>query len=99
MNRLIPVTEETSALAAAMRAGIPRDGQAWDKFIAVLLKVGENVKAHKHVYHTALYYPESCDPIIFTPTDGAIVYLPPGTKHEVPPVKTARLSAAMLVKV
>ncbi len=99
MNRNIPITEETSSLAAAMRAGVPRDGEAWDKFIAVLLKQGENIKAHKHVYHTVLYYPESCDPITFTPTAGAILYLPPGTSHEVAPVKDARISAAMLVKV
>ncbi len=99
MNRLIPVTGDMSSLAAAMRAGVPRDGTAWDKFIAVLLKPGENIKKHKHVYHTVLYYPESCEPIVFEPTAGAILYLPPGTKHSVPRVKDARLSAAMLVKV
>ncbi len=99
MNREIPATGEVSALAAAMRAGVPKKGEDWDKFIAVLLKPGENIKAHKHVYHTVLYYPESCEPIVFTPTAGAILYLPPGTKHSVPVVKDARLSAAMLVKV
>ncbi len=99
MNRLIPVTGDMSSLAAAMRKAVPRDGTAWDKFIAVLLKPKENIKAHKHVYHTVLYYPEDCEPVVFTPTAGAILYLPPGTVHSVPPVKNARLSAAMLVEV
>lgn len=98
MNRDIPATGPMSVLAAAMRAGVPRKGEDWDKFIAVLLKPGENIKAHKHVYHTVLYYPEDCEPVVFEPTAGAILYLPPGTVHSVPQVKDARLSAAMLVK-
>ena len=98
MNRLIPVTEEMSPLAAAMRNGVPKNGTDWDKFLAVFLKPGEYVKAHKHVYHTVLYYPETCEPAIFTPTAGAILYLHQGTVHSDPVVKDARLSAAMLVK-
>lgn len=95
MNRII---KGESSLARMMRAGVPKNGDDWDKFIAVLLQPGENVKPHKHVYHTVLYYPESCDPVVFTPTSGAMVYLPPGTEHEVPPVENARISVAMLVK-
>ena len=95
MNRLI---KGHSELARMMRAGVPKNGDDWDKFIAVLLKPGEKIKSHKHVYHTVLYYPESCEPIVITPTDGAILYMPPGTEHEVPVVKDARMSVAMLVK-
>ena len=73
-------------------------GYDFKNLIMVHLKPGENVRAHEHADHTALYYPADSDPITITPTAGMIIYLPPGTPHVVPPVKSERVSVAMLVE-
>jgi len=67
------------------------------KFMQVDLSPGQNIKAHKHAHHAVLYYPDNADPVIVTPEAGTMIYMPPGTVHEVPAVLTARTSIAMLV--
>lgn len=67
------------------------------KFMEVSMKRGDNIKAHKHAHHAVLYYPDESDCIIITPQPGTMIYMPPGTLHEVPVVKKARRSIALLV--
>jgi len=82
-----------------MRAACPVHGEGWYKFMEVTLKAGENIKAHKHKHHLVMYYPEEAEPIIITPEPGTMLYLPPGTLHEVRPTQRPRLSIAMLIDV
>ncbi len=66
--------------------------------MTVRLQPGERIGPHKHVYHTMLYYPEPAEPVVITPQPGTLLYLPPGTQHEVPAVKRERVSIAMLIE-
>ncbi len=86
------------AVGEMMRDHCYVPGRDWYKFMEVTLKKGERIGPHKHVYHTVLYYPEAACPVIVTPEPGTILYLPPGTQHEVPAVKKPRISIAMLIE-
>lgn len=99
MNRNIRYGDPGFRYAGMMRAACPTSGIDWYKFMAVTLKPGENIKSHKHKHHLVMYYPEQAEQIIVTPQPGTMLYLPPGTLHEVPPVKRERLSIAMLMDV
>lgn len=66
------------------------------KFMTVGMNKGDRIGPHAHAHHLVLYYPVQAGPIILTPEAGTMLYLPPGTQHEVPVVKKDRLSVAML---
>lgn len=66
------------------------------KFIRVDMTPGDVIKQHKHRHHAVLYYPQPADPIIIHPLAGTLLYMPPDTLHEVPPVAKVRQSFAML---
>ncbi len=85
-------------LAKVMRLLCPVPGSEYSTFMSVHLDPPKGVAVHKHGQHTVLFYPASCDPLIVTPQAGMMIYLPPDTLHEVPPVKSQRLSIAMLVE-
>ena len=99
LNRNIRPDDAEMIFAAKMRAACPTSGIDWFKFMAVTLNPGENIKSHKHKHHLVMYYPEQAEQIIVTPQPGTMLYLPPGTLHEVPPVKRERLSIAMLMDI
>ena len=84
-------------LAHLMRHHCPVKGDSWVKFLRVEMQAGDHIAAHEHRRHTVLYYPQAADPIIVTPGAGCIVYLSPGTTHEVLTVDRPRISYAMLV--
>ena len=86
------------SMAEKLREVVPVQGVDWVNLIRVELKQGESVRSHNHPEHTALYYPEDCEPISITPTAGLIIYLPPGTQHAVPAVSKQRTSVALLVQ-
>ena len=98
-NHNIRKDEPEFQYAGMMRAACPLDGIDWYKFMTVRMLAGANIKAHKHQHHAVLYYPELAEPVIITPQPGTMLYLPPGTVHEVPPVKRERVSIAMLMAV
>ena len=91
------VVHDDPELSALMRHACPVKGDSWDKFIRVELDPGDHIAPHEHREHTVLYYPMSADPIIVTPGAGSLVYLSPGTTHEVPDVSRPRVSFALLV--
>lgn len=97
MNRNIRKDDPEFRYAGMMRAACPLDGIDWFKFMTVRLLAGEIIKAHKHNHHLVLYYPEPAEPLLITPQPGTMLYLPPGTTHEVPPIQRERLSIAMLI--
>ena len=97
MNRNIKPGDPENEYAEAMLNACPV-GEHWFQFMAVEMQPGENIKAHAHRQHLVLYYPEAAGPVIVTPEPGTMLYLPIGTRHEVPPVKSARLSIAMLIE-
>jgi len=72
-------------------------GHSWVKFLRVEMNAGDHIAPHEHRRHTVLYYPQAADPVIVTPGAGCLVYLSPGTTHEVPKVDRPRVSFAMLV--
>ena len=88
-------------IARIMRGVCLVEGDSWDKFMTVLLQQGKEIKAHKHKRHTMLFYPDAVMTIIAGRTlvfsAGALVYIPPGVEHSVPPAPRTRLSVAMLV--
>ena len=84
-------------MADMLRRACPKLGGDWSSYLAVMLPPGQNIKAHKHIQHTVLYYPSAAAPISITPEPGTILYLPPGTVHSVDPSDLPRLSVAMLV--
>lgn len=84
-------------LRSLLRGAIPIDGRDYLNMIQVHLKPGENIRAHAHPEHTALYYPADCEAVTICPTAGMIIYMPPGTVHGVPAVTEERVSVAMLV--
>ena len=94
----VPVGE---MIESAMRLACPVSGDHWDKFMTVLLQQGKEIKAHKHKRHTMLFYPDAVMTIIAGRTlvfsAGALVYIPPGVEHSVPPAPRTRLSVAMLI--
>lgn len=96
MNKLIKPGEQVK-LAYKMRAACPLPGGEFDKFMQVELSPGQRVAHHAHKRHAVLYYPETADKLIVYPEAGTMLYLPPGTFHEVPPVLTHRISIAMLI--
>ena len=81
-----------------MRKACPALGGDWMSFLAVMLKEGSNIKTHKHIQHTVLYYPEDCAEVVLKPSAGTMLYLPPGVEHGVTAVKEPRLSIAMLIE-
>lgn len=85
-------------LAEVMRSVVPVEGIDFKNLIMVELEPGERIGRHKHAYHTVLHYPADAAPITIEPTAGMIIYLPPGTQHEVPRVSKNRVSVAMLVE-
>lgn len=85
-------------LAEIMRNVVPVAGVEFEKLVLVDMKPGDRIGTHAHQGHTVLYYPSDAAPIVVTPTEGMIIYLPPGTKHEVPKVSYQRVSVAMLVE-
>ena len=98
MNRNIKPGDPENEYAERMRAACPIPGTDWFQFMAVEMQPGENIKAHQHRQHLVLYYPEAAGPVIVHPQAGTMLYLPIDTRHEVPPVKSARLSIAMLIE-
>ena len=84
-------------LSYVMRDMIPLPGAEFRKLIMVQLEAGEYVAEHSHKGHAALYYPMDSSSICFEPRAGTVIYLPPGTKHSVPPVDVDRISFAMIV--
>ncbi len=99
MNRNIRPGDPEFVFAERMRAACPTSGQDWYKFMVVNLEPGKNIKQHKHKHHLVMYYPKPADPIIIHPMAGTMLYLPPGTLHEVPPVSRGRISIAMLMDI
>jgi len=97
-NTIIRDTDPEWFYRDHMRAACAGSGEIY-KFMTVRMQPTNRISAHKHVYHTVLYYPELAEPVMVTPQPGTMLYLPPGTTHEVPPVKRERISIAMLVKV
>jgi len=97
LNRNIRPEDPEYQYANMMRRACPLPGVDLYKFMVVRLKPGEPIKSHKHQHHLVMYYPEPAEPIIVTPQPGTVLYLPPGTLHEVPPVKRERVSIAMLI--
>jgi len=81
-----------------MRKACPALGGDWMSFLAVMLKPGSNIKTHKHIQHTVLYYPEDCAEVTLKPSAGTMLYLPPGVQHGVKTVKEPRLTIAMLIE-
>jgi len=81
-----------------MRRACPKLGGDWVSFLAVMLKPGSNIKTHKHIQHTVLYYPEDCAEVSLKPKAGTMLYLPPGVEHGVQAIKEPRLSIAMLIE-
>ena len=67
-------------------------------FLAVMMQPGKNIKSHKHIQHTVLYYPDDCGEVTLKPSAGTMLYLPPGVEHGVQAVKEPRLSIAMLIE-
>jgi len=97
LNRNIKPGDPENEFAEAMLNACPVPGRRF-KFMAVTMQPGENIKAHQHRQHLVMYYPEAAESIIVTPEPGTMLYLPIGTRHEVPPVKSARFSLAMLIE-
>ena len=64
----------------------------------VHLEKGQQVGMHQHPEHAVLYYPEDAAAIVIEPRAGMMIYLPPDTRHSVPPVDDDRISIAMLVE-
>jgi len=95
LNRNIRKDDPEQIYRTRMMAACPSQGEVF-KFMTVRLLAGENIKSHKHAHHLVMYYPELAEPILITPQPGTMLYLPPGTLHEVPPVKRERVSIAML---
>jgi len=88
----------TCKLAELMRAAMPIPGDDYKRMVLVDLKPGERVGRHQHKQHTVLYYPKDAGPVIVTPVEGMIIYLPAETPHHVPPGTEPRLSVAMLIE-
>ena len=63
----------------------------------VELEAGEQIGPHKHKGHSLIYYPMDSSAVVFEPRAGSMIYLPPGTRHWVPPVDADRVSFAMIV--
>ena len=89
---------ECTCVADMMRRACPQLGGDWMNFLAVMLKPGSNIKSHKHIQHTVLYYPEDCAEVTLKPSAGTMLYLPPGVEHSVQAIKEPRLSIAMLIE-
>lgn len=81
-----------------MRAGATIPGMDYKRMVIVDLQPGEQVAQHQHTEETILYYPKAASPVIVTPVEGMIIYLPAETPHEVPKVTEDRLSVAMLIE-
>lgn len=94
-------TELGNRIATSMRKRFPFTGHQWDKYLTVYLKPGQDIPAHEHKRHAVLWYPQATAVVIEGESIqvGAfsLVYLKPGTTHEVPRVTVERLSVAMLV--
>ena len=84
-------------LAAKMRLFAPKPGNDFDKFLRVEMQPGDNISEHAHKRHTVLYYPQRAEAVIIKPEAGTMLYLAPGTLHEVPTTRNARTSIAMIV--
>ncbi len=97
MNRIIREGEPEYEYRSRMMAACPSQGEIV-KFMTVRLEKGARISKHAHVYHTVLYYPELAEPVTVTPQPGTMLYLPPGTQHEVPIIKKPRLSIALLIE-
>ena len=99
MNRNIKPDEIVlGAIAEFMRDHCPVEGRDWMKYMEVTMKPGENIKRHKHRYHAVLFYPADAEAVVVEPKKGTLIYMPPETYHEVPPVKAARRSLAMIIE-
>lgn len=97
MNRIIREGEPEYEYLRSMRRAFDGPGEIV-KFMTVRLEKGARISKHAHVYHTVLYYPELAEPVTVTPQPGTMLYLPPGTQHEVPVIKKPRLSIALLIE-
>lgn len=97
LNKNILATDPEWGYVEHVRDACPLEGHNHYKFMTVRMLAGDRISKHKHAYHTVLYYPEHAGPVIVTPTPGTLLYLPPGTLHEVPVTKRERLSIAMLI--
>ena len=95
MNKNIKPGDPEQVYRSRMMAACPVQGEPY-KFMIVNLDPGGVIKAHKHKHHAVLYYPEVAEPVIITPQPGTMLYLPPGTIHQVPRVSRQRISIAML---
>jgi uncharacterized RmlC-like cupin family protein len=95
VNKLIKPGDPEDHFRERMIAACPVGAEVY-KFMTVAMNAGDCIKAHRHAHHLVMYYPVDAGPIIVTPTAGTMLYLPPGTLHEVPVVKKDRLSVAML---
>lgn len=82
-----------------MRGVVPCPGGNCKKMLLVQLGPGERIGRHRHKEHTVLYYPSDAAEIVIKPAAGMMIYLPPGTVHQVPKVDKDRLSVAMLVHI
>ncbi len=98
MNKNILDHEPEMRYSTMMRDACPVPGEDWYKFMTVRLLPKARIGPHAHVYHTVLYYPEIAEPVYITPQPGTMLYLPPGTIHQVPAVQRERLSVAMLIE-
>ena len=95
MNRNIKPGDPEEQYRPRMMAACPSQGEI-HKFMIVELAPGGVIKPHKHAHHLVMYYPEEAEPIHITPQPGTMLYLPPGTIHQVPRVQKRRISIAML---
>lgn len=85
-------------LAAKLRRFFPFPGTDFDKLLEVNMEAGDKIPEHAHKRHAVLYYPERAEAVIIKPEAGTLLYLAPGTLHEVPTTRNARRSIAMIVK-
>jgi len=87
----------TCALAEVLRSFAPLSGDEYRALVLVELKPGEGTPPHNHKHHTVVYYPQDARPITIEPKAGMLLYMPPGTPHNVPPGDAARVSVAMVI--
>ena len=87
----------TCELAQLLRRFAPITGNEYRALILVELKPGETLKDHNHKHHTIVCYPVDASPITIHPKAGMLLYMPPGTEHDVPASDSARVSIAMVI--
>ncbi len=87
----------TCELAQLVRNFAPVAGDDYRTMVLVELQPGESLDDHKHDHHTVVCWPVDASPITIEPKAGMLLYMPPGTKHTVPPGDAARVSVAMVI--